>query len=77
VDLFKDRDFFRQILSFMAVDASKAANVILDGVTRNKAIIIFPFHARILWWLHRIHPEIPIFLGRQGIKAMRKYGGVS
>lgn len=68
------KDFFKQIPSFMKVDAAKAAKIILGGVDRNQSIIVFPFHARVLWWLHRINPNIPIFIGRQGIWAMRKFG---
>ena len=33
-----------------------AARVILRGVGRNQKIIIFPFYARLFWWLYRIHP---------------------
>jgi len=68
------RDFFSRWPSFMMVDPAKAANVILEGVARNRSIIIFPLHARILWWLNRIHPGILDFIGRQGFSALRKFG---
>ncbi len=35
-------------------DAAKAA---LDGIQRNSAVIVFPFSARLLWWVHRLHPS--------------------
>jgi len=37
-------------------DPTDAAKSILGGVRRNKAIIIFPFYARVLWWCYRIFP---------------------
>jgi NAD(P)-dependent dehydrogenase (short-subunit alcohol dehydrogenase family) len=53
-----EKDVFTEVPSFMLMDASKAARVILKGVARNRAIIVFPFLARYLWWLHRISPSI-------------------
>ena len=43
--------------------AEKAACIILNGVARNKAFIVFPFSSRIGWWLRRINPAIftPIY----------------
>ncbi|MBT7697545.1 MAG: SDR family oxidoreductase, partial [Desulfobacterales bacterium] len=31
---------------------------ILKGIEKNSAVIIFPFSARVTWWLHRINPAI-------------------
>jgi len=53
-----EKDVFAEVPSFMLMDAPKAARVILKGVARNRAIIVFPFLARYLWWLHRISPSI-------------------
>jgi len=41
----------------------KAAKKILGEVARKKGIIVFPLHARILWWLYRLCPGIldPVF----------------
>jgi hypothetical protein len=55
------------------MDTSKAARVILRGVARNRAIIVFPFLARYLWWLHRISPSISVFMSRVMTEAQRKY----
>jgi hypothetical protein len=38
------------------MEAKDAANVILRGVARNQKIIIFPFYARLFWYLYRFHP---------------------
>jgi len=66
-------NIFKKVPPFLMMKADLAARTILDGVASNRSIIVFPFHARVLWWLHRVHPEIPIFLARQGIQAFRHY----
>jgi NAD(P)-dependent dehydrogenase (short-subunit alcohol dehydrogenase family) len=38
------------------VEPKQAAQLILKGVRKNKALIAFPFAARIIWWLYRLHP---------------------
>jgi NAD(P)-dependent dehydrogenase (short-subunit alcohol dehydrogenase family) len=58
------KNVFREVPQFMLMDTAEAARVILRDVARNRAIIIFPFHARFLWWLHRVSPAIPEFLAR-------------
>jgi hypothetical protein len=47
--------------------------VILRGVARNRAIIVFPFLARYLWWLHRISPSITGFVARMMTEGNRRY----
>ena len=51
-----DKDEFLAKLPVRLVSAPDAARAILRGVERNQAIIVFPFYARLLWWLTRIHP---------------------
>ena len=65
-------NFFLNIFT-MGMDTIKAAKVILRGVSRNKAIIVFPFHARITWWLYRIYPGILTLFGRVMTKGFRKF----
>ena len=45
-------------IPFKLMDAADAAKVILEGVVRNKKIIIFPYYARLFWYLYRIHPAL-------------------
>jgi NAD(P)-dependent dehydrogenase (short-subunit alcohol dehydrogenase family) len=52
-----------------AVDAAKAASVILHGVERNQAIIIFPPRARWTWMLYRLSPTL---IARSARKIVRK-----
>ncbi len=54
------------------ISPTKAAKLILKGVERNKAIIIFPFYARLVWWLYRLNPSIFNFGFRKMIRDFRK-----
>ncbi len=67
------RDLFSEAPSFMLVKAPKAANLILKGVARNQAIIVFPFRSRYQWWLHRISPTISDLTARMMTAAIRRY----
>lgn len=58
-------------IPFKMMEVSKAAKATLRGVARNRAIIIFPFHARLLWWLNRLHPTILTPIGRKMVKNFR------
>ena len=53
----------------------RAAEIILRGVARNRAMIVFPLNARIAWWLHRLHPSIMVLIGRYNMKRFRKIKG--
>jgi NAD(P)-dependent dehydrogenase (short-subunit alcohol dehydrogenase family) len=53
-------------------DPRDAANAILRGVARNKAMIVFPFHGRLLWWCYRCCPALLTPLSRWTIKQFRK-----
>jgi NAD(P)-dependent dehydrogenase (short-subunit alcohol dehydrogenase family) len=54
------------------MEATKAAQEILRGVARNRATIVFPAYARIIWWLYRLHPSLLNPLGRRVIKDFRE-----
>lgn len=51
--------------------APEAARAILRGVGRNRAIIVFPASARVLWWLSRIHPGLLGLFQRRVLKGLR------
>jgi NAD(P)-dependent dehydrogenase (short-subunit alcohol dehydrogenase family) len=59
-------------IPFKLMDVKKAALAILRGVERNRGIIIFPAHARLLWWLYRLHPSLVIPLGNRIVKELRE-----
>ena len=54
------------------VDPETAAQYILKGVEQNKPVIIFPFYARIIWWMYRFNPNIFLLLFRKTIRDFRK-----
>ncbi|MDH3987345.1 MAG: SDR family oxidoreductase [Gammaproteobacteria bacterium] len=58
-------------IPFKKMDAGKAAELILQGVARNRAIIVFPFYARVLWWLSRLHPGFMVPLSHKLVKDFR------
>lgn len=59
-------------LPFKPMDVDAAARIILRGVARNKAIIVFPFYGRLLWWLQRIHNSLTRPLARKTVKDFRE-----
>jgi NAD(P)-dependent dehydrogenase (short-subunit alcohol dehydrogenase family) len=70
-----DKDEFLRKLPVKLVSAPDAARAILRGVERNESIIVFPFYARLAWWLIRINPSILGGLNRRtlaNLRAMRK-----
>jgi NAD(P)-dependent dehydrogenase (short-subunit alcohol dehydrogenase family) len=70
-----DKDEFLAKLPVKLVSAPDAARAILRGVERNEAIIVFPFYARLAWWLMRINPSLLARFHRRTLahlRAMRK-----
>ncbi len=67
-------DFINKI-PFKMISAACAAEEILKGTYKNKALIIFPFHAKFLWFVHRFFPfliEIPMKKVMQQFRNSRK-----
>ena len=53
------------------VEPADAARIILRGVVRNRAFIIFPFSARLIWWFYRLHPALSAPFERMMIREGR------
>ena len=69
-----NRDQFVSVVSQRKqVEASDAARYILNGVARNRSIIIFPVSVRWAWRIYRVFPDLldRAWLGR--IRDFRKY----
>jgi len=66
-----DTEEFLAKLPVKLVPADDAARAILRGVERNQAIIVFPFYARFLWWLTRLHPNALAGFHRRTLQRMR------
>jgi len=71
IGMHVDRKEFLDKLPVKLVSAPDAARAILRGVERNQAIIVFPFYARLAWWIMRIHPGLLAGLRRQTLKTLR------
>jgi len=60
------------LIPFKYVDVGVAARKVLRGVERNKAMIVFPFYAKLLWWLTRLNPENAVSVNRKTAQAFRR-----
>jgi short-subunit dehydrogenase len=67
-----DKDEFLAKLPVRLVTAPDAARAILCGVARNESIIVFPFYARLAWWLTRINPRALAGFHRRMLANLRK-----
>ena len=59
-------------IAFKLVEPEVAAEKIIKGVIKNKAVIIFPTYAKILWWLYRLSPALIKPLAMQLVRDLRK-----
>lgn len=66
------KEAFLNQIPFKMMDARTAARKILRGVERNRALIVFPFYARFLWWLARINPGLLSPLSRKTVNDFRR-----
>ena len=76
---FSREEMEENLPEFLFMDVNKAGTAILKGIARNRAMIVFPFHARLAWWLTRLCPPLFDRIGRLQIKSFRKHriqGGV-
>ncbi|MBK6659191.1 MAG: SDR family NAD(P)-dependent oxidoreductase [Proteobacteria bacterium] len=64
-------------IPFRKVSVEEAATRILDGVARNRAMIVFPAYAQLLWWGYRLVPDLLAPLGRKLIRDLRKIRGAA
>lgn len=58
-------------IPFGLMDTAAAARAILEGAARNRALIVFPRYARVLWWLYRLSPALLAPLERKTIRDFR------
>lgn len=73
--LHVDRKDILALVPFKAIAAQDAARRILRGVARNREYIVFPFYARLFWWLHRLWPGLlapGLHLALAKFRALRK-----
>ena len=53
------------------VEPNRAAQIILKGVRKNKAVIVFPFGARFFHWLYSFHPAFLLPIHRKMLADFR------
>jgi len=58
--------------SFGMMPVERAVHLILRGVARNRAVIVFPANARWLWRFYRISPPLWIWLGTKILRRFRR-----
>jgi NAD(P)-dependent dehydrogenase (short-subunit alcohol dehydrogenase family) len=51
--------------------AERCAQVILDGVERNRSTILVTAHAKALYWLNRVSPDISVRIARALVDKVR------
>jgi NAD(P)-dependent dehydrogenase (short-subunit alcohol dehydrogenase family) len=72
----KPEEAARELSSLPMIDAGQCAKKIIQGVVKNKAIILDSLSSRIYWWLYRLNPAIVApFLnkGLNDLRALRFY----
>lgn len=67
-----DKQGILAVNPFKFMEAEDAARAILRGVERNRAMIVFPFYGRLLWWLTRLHPAIAVAINRKTARDFRR-----
>ena len=68
----RKEDYLARLPWRWMMEPSQAANSILRGVMSNKAIIVCPSHARLLWWSYRCCPGILKPLSKRMVQQFRK-----
>ncbi len=52
-----------------ALSAETVARAILRGISRNRAVIVFPFYARLFWWIERASPWLGCLLRQRIVES--------
>ena len=61
----------RSLIPLPILDTNKAVTMMLRGLARDRAVIVLPGYAKLLWLLARWVPAITEILGRDAIKRYR------
>mgnify|MGYP001815668018 CR=1 FL=1 len=60
------------IESMRPMPADRFVKKVLNGVRKNKAIIIVPAWLRVIWWLNRFFPGLLLFLSERSFPKLQK-----
>ena len=61
-----------RLVPFKFLPVDDAVRRILRGVERNQGLIVLPFYARLLWWLTRLWPTLPVAVNRRAVRGWRR-----
>jgi len=65
-------------IPFRLLDVDTAVHHVLRAMLARKPIAVFPFYARVLWWIHRFSPRLMIGLLRLMMwDQRRRFGAVA
>lgn len=67
----RKEDHLAQLPWRWMIEPGQAAKAILRGVARNQEIIVFPFSARVGWWMYRACPAVFAPLMRRVLQRFR------
>lgn len=71
-----DRERALALIMHIAMSPERCAKTILDGVARNRGLIVATAHAKLLYWVQRMSPWLAEKLSEFAVKRMRKrFGG--
>ncbi len=68
-------DAFKGVIPFKFVPVDQAVQIILEGVAKNKKLIIFPFYAKLMYRLEQWWPGLNDVLSRKSLNDFRKLKG--
>ena len=63
-----------RLLPFPVLTARDAAERILRGVVRRRAVLVFPFYAKLLVWMYRLFPWLAHRMNLKNARAFRALG---
>ncbi len=67
-----DRGRAEEVIPFRFLEADAAVATILKGVARRKALVVFPWEIRLLWWLDRLVPGVVDAISARTAQRYRK-----
>lgn len=68
----RKEDYLARLPRRWMMTPQRTANAILRGVAANRAMIVCPWHGRLLWWLYRACPALLGPLSRLSVKEWRR-----
>lgn len=66
-------DAMRTMAPFPIVPAEGLVERVFEGVARNEPLIVYPFYARLLWWVWRLVPRATKGKGLAQMRKIRKH----